>query len=124
MDVGRPKELFGANITAAEKLFSEKEQPGRIEMSAVTGPFYIGPLAKITDSEISSSVISKGSSVISSKVSRSLIMADCDISGAFISESIIGEGCVIAEGCVITDSVLADGTVVKKNERIEKRTGG
>ena len=123
MDVGRPKDLLGANIAAAIR--SQRNiDPSTVYGSAITGPFYIGPGGKAIDSEIESSVISKGSNIKASKISGSLIMADCDISRAVISGSIIGEGCIIESGAIITDSVVADKIKINRNENIANRTVG
>lgn len=123
MDVGRPRDLLGANMAAAERSFGDREWDAA-ERSTITGPFYMGHGAKATDSVLTSAIISKGSSVRSSEISGSLIMADCDISGAVISGSIIGEGCTIRPGATIIDSVIADRMVIKENEHIRERTVG
>jgi NDP-sugar pyrophosphorylase family protein len=123
MDVGRPKDLLGANIEAAGRLFKDKDWGNAVKGSMITGSFYLGEKGKATDSELFETVISKGSSVSGSKVSRSLIMADCNITGAVITGSIIGEGCIVKKGARIIDSVLADGTAVNENETIEGTTG-
>jgi len=122
MDVGRPKDLLGANMAMAERSFGNKEWDS-VTGSKITKPFYMGQGGKVTGSEISSSVISKNSIVIGSQIFGSLIMADCNISDASISGSITGEGCIIKKGAKIIDSVLADNTVVDENEIIKDRTG-
>jgi mannose-1-phosphate guanylyltransferase len=124
MDVGRPKDLLGANIEAAGRLFANKDWNDAVKRSKLTGPFYLGDNGIAEDSELSEAVISKGSSVKGSKISRSLIMADCNISGAVISGSIIGEGCTVRRGAIIVDAVIADGTTVNSNEIIENTTVG
>jgi len=121
MDVGRPRDLLGANIAAAERLLVNKDR-NNVSGSKITEPFYLGDGGSVTGSEISSSVISKGSSVTSSKISGSLIMADCDISGAVISGSIIGEGCTIGPGTTVIDSVIADNVNLCNKEFIKGRT--
>ena len=118
-DVGRPSDLYGANLAAAEKLYKGKAWDA-VTGSKITGPFYLGPGGKVSGSRISSSVISKGSTITDSDVDGSLIMAGCDISGAFISGSILGEGCIVKKGAKIIDSVLADKTMVKSNEILSK----
>ena len=123
MDVGRPKDLIGANLAAAERLCGGKRWNDVIS-SKITGPFYLGPNGKVKDSAISSSVISANSKVISSEITDSFIMASCDISEAFISGSILGEGCVVKKGAKIIGSVLADNTTVNENEVKENVTGG
>jgi len=122
MDVGRPKDLLGANLAAAE-LLGENAGKGTAKGSKITRPFYIGRNGTATDSVLSGAIISAGAKVKDSKISRSLIMADCDISGAVISGSIIGEGCTVAPGSVITDSVIADKIKIN-GEEITGRTVG
>jgi mannose-1-phosphate guanylyltransferase len=122
MDVGRPSDLIGANLAAAKKLTCAYYSDG-IKDSKITGTFYLGRNGKVKGSEITSSVISKGSSVADSKISASLIMADCDISGATISGSILGEGCTVTPGSSIIDSVIADKTAINGIE-IKGRTVG
>jgi mannose-1-phosphate guanylyltransferase len=124
MDVGRPKDLLGANIEAAGRLFGNKEWGNAIKDSKITKPFYIGENGKAEGSELLSSVISKGSSVKGSEIFRSLIMADCNITGAVISGSIIGEGCTVRQGAKVINAVIADGTTVNSNETIENTTVG
>ncbi|MCL2143204.1 MAG: NDP-sugar synthase [Methanomassiliicoccaceae archaeon] len=120
MDVGRPGDLIAANLAAAET-FAGNSVTGDVSGSKITEPFYIGHNGKITDSDISSSVISEGSQVHASRVSGSLIMARCAVSGAEISGSIIGEGCTVMNGAVIERSVIADGKTIKENEVIRDK---
>ena len=123
MDVGRPRDLFGANIEAAKKLKCAYYSKG-VTDSKITGTFYLGENGKVNASEIAESIISKGSSITGSKVTRSLIMADCVITGAVISGSILGEGCTVMKGASVIDSVVADNTVIKENETVKERTVG
>ena len=115
MDVGRPSDLLRANILMAERRSSGTERNDSVIDSKITGPFYIGNGGTAVDSEIVSSVISKGSLIKGSKITDSLIMADCDISQASVKGSIIGERCVIRQGAKITNAVIADGTTVEEN---------
>ena len=122
MDVGRPRDLLGANLAAAERL-GENIGKGTAKGSKITRPFYIGRNGTATDSILSAAIISAGTKVRDSKVLTSLIMADCDISGAVISGSIIGEGCTVAPGSVITDSVIADRIAINGEEIIGRTVG-
>ena len=119
MDVGRPSDLLRANILMAERRSSDAESKDAVKGSKITRPFYIGDNGRAVDSEITSSVISKGSVIKGSIITNSLVMADCDISHASVTGSIIGERCVIKQGAKITNAVIADGTVIEKNETIE-----
>ena len=122
MDIGRPKDLLESNVLMADRMFGRREWDGT-SGSKITGPFYLGYGGSVSDSEIISSVISKGSTIRNSSISGSLIMADCYVSHATISGSILGEGCIIKNGAKITDSVLADGTVAEENALIENERG-
>ena len=122
MDVGRPKDLFESNILMAERLFANKEWDDVYD-SKITKPFYLGAGGKVSGSNIMSSVISKGSVIENANISRSLIMADCRISGAAITGSILGERCTVKKGASITNAVLADGTIVAEGEIIENGRG-
>ena len=115
MDVGRPADLFGANIAAARRK-GRTDHSDAVRGSKIAGTFYLGAGAEAIDCEISDTVISAGSRIIGSKVKDSLIMAGCTITGAEISGSIIGEACVIQKGASVIGSVIADGTVIGENE--------
>jgi mannose-1-phosphate guanylyltransferase len=124
IDIGRPKDLLRANIAAAERMFGDKNWGDTVPGSKITRPLYVGENGRATDSELFSAVISKGSVIKGSTITRSLIMAGCEISEAKISGSIIGEGCRIMRGAVITDSVIAGDTTIGENENITERTVG
>ena len=122
MDVGRPRDLIGANLAAAERL-GNREKGDVIGETEIKGTFYLGLGGTVKDSEISDSVISEGTAVKDSYVSNSLIMARCDITGATVSGSIIGERCTIKKGATVIDSVIADDSVVNANEIIKGKRG-
>jgi len=111
MDVGRPKDLIGANIAAAERA-GRRDHGDAVRGSEITGTFHLGQGSRMTDSAVSGSVISKECVISSSNISGSLIMSGCDITGAEISGSIIGERCTIGEGVRVLDAVIADDTVM------------
>jgi len=122
MDVGRPRDLMGANLAAAKRL-GNRQRGDVVGETEIKGTFYLGLGGTAKDSEISDSVISEGAAVRDSYVSNSLIMARCDITGATVSGSIIGERCIIRKGAMVIDSVLADDTMVNVNEVIRERKG-
>jgi len=119
MDVGRPKDLLESNILMADRMFKSKKWDN-VSGSQITRPFYLGHGGNVADSNVASSVISKGSLIKDSNISGSLIMAGCNVYGATVSGSILGEGCTVSKGAMVTDSVLADGTVVKEGAAIGK----
>ncbi len=112
-DVGRPSDLIGANLSAAERLFG-KEGPtenGAIR-TEIGGPFFLGEGSVISDSFSESSVILKECVVAGSRLKGSLVMRNCRVEEAEISDSILGKGCKISPGSTIVRSVLGDGTLV------------
>ncbi len=118
MDVGRPHDLLEANLTVAEREYRLQRFDSAVEC-CTKDQFYLGPGASIGNSTTVKTVISKGSKVLDSNLNRVLILNDCDIRGARIVNSILGDRCVVNKGAEISNAVLADGTVVKEGERIE-----
>ena len=51
------------------------------------------------------------------------MMNGCNITNAYVENSILGEGCILKEGCKVTNSVLRDGTVVDVNQSIDRLVG-
>ncbi len=117
MDVGRPRDLLRSNLHIA----SEDNGTGKVKDSSVEGTYYIGSGAEVYDSTIRDSVISKDSKISGSNIRNSLVMSSCKVTGATIRNSILGDGCIVCEGAEIIDSVLADGTEVPPNGRINER---
>ena len=118
MDVGRPHDLLEANLTVAEREYRLQRFDSAVEC-CTRDQFYLGPGASIANSSTTKTVISKGSKVVDSNLSRVLVLNDCDIRGAKIVNSILGDGCVVKKGAEISNAVLADGTVVEEGQRIE-----
>jgi mannose-1-phosphate guanylyltransferase len=118
-DVGRPSDLIGANLAAAERLFgNENWGEHDIYRTEIDGPFFLGEGSSIYDSRSDSSVILKGCRVAGSRLKGSLVMRNCTVEEADIRDSILGNGCAISPGSVIERSVLGDGTVVAPGTRI------
>jgi len=117
MDVGRPHDLLGANLSVADnemRGWSDEQK----ESNRVSGPFYVGPGSSVRDSDCRSAVVLHGSKVTGSKLQNVLVMKNCVVEEADLRNTILGEGCVVRKGARITDAVLADGTVVRKGEEI------
>ncbi|MBP3385892.1 MAG: NDP-sugar synthase, partial [Candidatus Methanomethylophilaceae archaeon] len=106
MDVGRPHDLLGANLSVAER-------SGTQVAERVKGPFYLGDGATVAGSEIDHAVILMGASVDGSVLDHALVMKNSTVVGSTLRNTIVGEGCTIGEGSVITNAVLADNTVVE-----------
>lgn len=118
-DVGRPSDLFGANLDMAAKRHGKREWVGEnFSGSEIEKPFYAGKDVILKETQASSSIILKGSKVLHSNLKDTLIMQNCSIESSKIFGSILGEGCIVGESSVIIDSVLGDGTLVKPNSKI------
>lgn len=118
MDVGRPRDLLGANLAIADAEYAGRDwkAPG----CALDGSFYLGPGSSVNGCRLTDTAILNHSSVKASDLDRVLVMEGCEIHGARIANSILGEGCRVGKGAVVTDSVLADGTVVKPGEVLDQ----
>ena len=117
MDVGRPHDLLGANLSIAESEFSgsDWDTPG----SSISGRFYMGSGAEVIGSEVSESAILSGSSVRNSNLDGVLVMRGCNIEDASVSRSIIGDNCRICKGAMVVNAVLGDGTVVGEGMTVD-----
>ena len=118
MDVGRPHDLLEANLVLAEREFRFKQYGTAVEC-CIKDQFYLGPGASIDNSSTKKTIISKGSKVRDSNLNRVLILENCNVNGAKIVNSILGDGCIVKKGAEITNAVLADNTVVEEGQRIE-----
>ncbi len=118
MDVGRPRDLLRANLAIAEAEYGDRDwkAPG----CAIEGPFYLGHGASAHGSRLTDTVILDSASVRNSTLDRALVMSGCEVHGAEIVNSILGEGCRIGKGAKVSNSVLADGTVVKAGEVLDE----
>jgi mannose-1-phosphate guanylyltransferase len=117
MDVGRPHDLLGANLTVAEREYGNKSFPA--QDACTRGVFYMGPGSKVGNSETKSTVILKDCTVEDSYLDRVLVMKGSKVKGAHITDSIIGEGCTVKEGCRISNAVLADNTVLEPGTELD-----
>lgn len=118
MDVGRPYDLLGANLTMARREHNDHQWSS--EDACIRGDFYMGPGSKVRNSELTSSVVLAGSRVENSKLDRVLVMRNCRVDGARIINSILGDGCVVKPGAEICNAVLADNTVVESGQTIDE----
>ena len=98
-DVGRPSDLLGTNMIMAEK-------KGNHPTSS-----YAGIGSKISDSELTSAIVSKDAEIEGSKITESMVMEGSKISDSELFRSIIGKNCTISD-CVLHGVVLGDGTVM------------
>lgn len=118
MDVGRPRDLLRANLAIAEAEYGSRDwkAPG----CAIEGPFYMGRGASAHGSRLTDTVILESASVRNSNLDRVLVMGGCEVHGAQITNSILGDGCRVGKGAKVSNSVLADGTVVKPGETVDE----
>jgi len=118
-DVGRPGDLLDVNLAMATKYGDNAMWEKRVRSSIIRRPFYLGEDSFVTDSDVSSAVILEKSRVSGSRLTKAMIMGNCDVVSATIKNSIIGAGCTIRPGAVIIDSDIEDGRTVGSGEKIE-----
>jgi len=119
-DVGRPKDLLGANLSMASKLYGQMSWGGsRVESTTIKKPFYLGKGASITGSDVYAAVIMENAVVTGSKLTNAMIMKGCTVTSAKIENSIIGEGCRICSGAEIISSIIGDGVNIKAGRKVE-----
>ncbi len=118
MDVGRPHDLLGANLAIADAEYYGRDwkAPG----CGIDGALYLGKDVTVNGCMLTDAVLLERSFVSHSSLDRVLVMAGCEVTGAKLTNTILGEGCIVGKGAVITNSVLADGTVVKAGETIDQ----
>jgi mannose-1-phosphate guanylyltransferase len=136
-DVGRPKDLFQANIDLAERrgqivTIRGALCKGKIAGSGFTaegvklfGPVFVGTGTRLgKGSSITHSAIGNGSTVgEKTLIEESLMLDRCQIgAGSMIKGSVLGEGCVIGPGVSLTDSVLGDGVRLEGPSSLEGRS--
>ncbi len=123
IDIGRPHDLIRMNLLMAERLDPGSRILGQVSGSELEGTVYTGEGSILDSSEVSESVISEGCIVKTSRIVSSFAMRGCRTEGAYVENSILGEGCILGKGCRVTDSVLKDGTVVEENRIISRTVG-
>lgn len=111
MDVGRPHDLLGANLSTASREYADAEWP-TVTGSTTEGCIYIGEGSSVDGSSLRESAVLRGSTVTSSELDNVLVMRGCSIDGAVLSNTIVGDGCEIRRGARVTNAVLADNTVI------------
>jgi len=118
-DVGRPKDLLGANLDMASKLYDQMSWGGsQAGSSTIRKPFYLGRGASITSSDASAAVVMENAVVTDSRIVNTIVMKDCRISSSKIENSIIGSGCKVGPGAEIVSSVIGDGVTIEMNRKI------
>ena len=136
-DIGRPKDLFQANVDLAERRGQNITIRGALckgkiagsgfnaEGSKLFGPVFVGTGAKLgKGTSVTRSAIGKESMVgEKATIEDSLMLDRCQIgAGAILRGSILGEGCVIGPGVSLVESVLGDGVRLEGPASLEGKT--
>lgn len=116
-DVGRPYDLFHANLETAARRTSPEDS--KVISCDISGTFYAGSGSEVSDCSIKDSVVHGDCSIDGSRISGSLIMSHCSIHGAELEGTILGKGCIVGDGAVLKDTVIGDGAIIPAGMRIE-----
>jgi mannose-1-phosphate guanylyltransferase len=124
-DIGRPSDLFLANMDMAERRGTATPQ-GRLVGHApprtkVEGPSYFGPDVIASGSVIRRSAVGWGSDISPEVILEDSLLLDLVKidQRAEVRQCILGEGCHIGAGAKLTNCVLGDGTKVVAGARAE-----
>ncbi len=136
-DIGRPKDLFQANVDLAERRGQNITVRGALckgkiagsgfnaEGAKLLGPVFVGTGARLgKGSTVTRSAIGR-ETVVGEKatIEDSLMLDHCQIgAGAILRGSILGEGCVVGPGVSLVESVLGDGVRLEGPASLEGRT--
>ena len=136
-DIGRPRDLFQANIDLAERRGQNITIRGALCKGKIAGSGFNAEGAKLFGPVFvgTATRLGKGTSVIRSAIGKestvgeramiedSLMLDRCQIgAGAILKGSILGEGCVIGPGVSLVDSVLGDGVKLDGPISLEGRS--
>jgi mannose-1-phosphate guanylyltransferase len=136
-DIGRPKDLFQANIDLAERRGQNITIRGALckgkiagsgfnaEGAKLFGPVFVGTGTRLgKGTSVTRSAIGKESTVgEKATIEDSLMLDHCQIgAGTIIRGSILGEGCVVGPGVSLVDSVLGDGVRLEGPASLHGRT--
>lgn len=122
-DVGRPSDLIDANLEMADRLYRGHDWSDQVTSSNIIGEFYAGEGTAIKGSKLDRSIIHKNCEIIDSDIKNSLVLPDCNINSAILIGTVLGKHCSIGAGSKVVDSVLADGTIVGKNQVVRNARG-
>ncbi|MBN1109620.1 MAG: NDP-sugar synthase [Methanomassiliicoccales archaeon] len=130
-DIGRPEDLYLANIEMAERRGKDTPQ-GRVAGTAPPGVEVQGPAF------FGEGIIAAGCRVVRSAVGshctmgRGVTLQDCLLldgvsigQGATLRSCVLGQGCQVEAGTVLAERVLGDGTQVRADgvtEPVRPRT--
>jgi len=107
-DIGRPSDLYLANMDMASRRPSTLTPPG---VRAV-GSCYFGRDVTASSATVMDSAIGQGC-VLEGTIEASLLLDRVSVgTGASLNGCVIGEGCRIGAGAALRDCVLGDGAVI------------
>ena len=109
-DIGRPSDLYLANMDMASRRTGSAAPPG----SKAESPFFFVGECRAEGARVHGSVIGRSCSLgAGCSVEGSLLLDSVSVGeGALVQGSIIGEGSAIGAGAVVVDCVLGDGAKV------------
>ena len=120
MDVGRLDDVIRANLTVASQVNRRYNDVGG---SQISGAFYMGKGAKVSDSKLTDCVIMAGAEVIGCEMERAVIMPNTKVLNSKIVNSVVGDRTVINESASISHSIIGDDVIVEKGTVIENAGG-
>jgi mannose-1-phosphate guanylyltransferase len=126
-DIGRPHDLYLANIDMAARrgeptfikgAFTEGEvlDEGAVADGAdIVGPSYLGPNVRLEGCKVERSALNSDCAAAEgAEVVRSLLLAGCQVGNdARVIDCILGKGCYVGPGVSLTGTVLGDGVRVE-----------
>jgi mannose-1-phosphate guanylyltransferase len=132
-DIGRPHDLYLANIDMASRrgeptfikgAFTEGEvlDEGAVADGAdIVGPSFLGRNVRLDGCKVERSAVNADSSVgDGAEVVRSLLLDGCSIANdAVVVDCILGKGCHVGPGVSLTGTVLGDGVRVEGPSSLE-----
>lgn len=133
-DIGRPSDLFEANLVMADRHGEPTFLPGMTtegnivaedvqgEGAEVIGPAYLGKGVRLEEGvSVRSSCLGRNVLISSGAlVERSLLLDDCQVHPrARLRDCVLGQGCCIGPGVSLEGSVLGDGARVEGPSSLE-----
>ena len=109
-DVGRPSDLYQANVEVAER---RKTGDDRL--------LYSGDGSVISHTDCCKTIIMAGCHVNDSKIAGSLLFPNCQIDFSTIEDSILGRGCIVGKGSLIKGVTIGDGAIIPEGAVIDSK---
>ncbi|MCX6651233.1 MAG: NDP-sugar synthase [Methanomassiliicoccales archaeon] len=127
-DIGRPSDLFLANMDMASRRGNPSAHgpvAGKAPSeAAVVGPAFFGKGVRAQGSQVKRSAVGSGCSL-----GRGAVLEDCLLldrvaigQGTTLRGCILGEGCQVGAGTMLTDCILGDRAQVGPGSRAEGRS--